>query len=423
VWTVRKLCLILAFISTLALPASSGQWEQLPFPRGSPTVLLSTPQGLYASSFGRIYLSKDNAQTWDSLSSVRTGSTDLILVGEMLLSTSFYARPGIDIEPLPCVFRSRDYGRSWDSLLAALFGSPSLMMCGPELYANPDGKLFVSSDTGTTWTRIDSLGTFPGLIAEVTADGSALYVMIQTDSMYANKLYRSTNRGTSWTDAGAGLPSNFLTVTAHGDSVYVATSRAEFFMSRDHGNSWRAINSGLPDSSGFWSLFLVGNTLLASISEDFYQTVYQLDSSDSTWRKFDDGLQLPQKAYIYDFAASGEYIFLGTEGAVWRRPLTDLNTAMKQPQVFLPDGFSLSQNYPNPFNPSTTIKFELPKSSMVQLSVYDILGREVSVLVNERKNAGSYHVRFDGAGLSSGVYFYRIKTGDFTQTRKLCLIR
>jgi hypothetical protein len=83
----------------------------------------------------------------------------------------------------------------------------------------------------------------------------------------------------------------------------------------------------------------------------------------------------------------------------------------------------MAQNYPNPFNPTTTIKYELPKSSMVRLSVYDILGREVSVLVNETVDAGVHEVRFEAAGLASGVYFYRLTAGSFVQTRKLLLVR
>jgi hypothetical protein len=75
------------------------------------------------------------------------------------------------------------------------------------------------------------------------------------------------------------------------------------------------------------------------------------------------------------------------------------------------------------FNPSTTIRFELPKSSVVSLTVYDMLGREVSVLVNERRNAGVHEVKFDGTGLSSGVYFYRLEAGSFVLTRKLLLLR
>jgi hypothetical protein len=86
-------------------------------------------------------------------------------------------------------------------------------------------------------------------------------------------------------------------------------------------------------------------------------------------------------------------------------------------------GFALHQNYPNPFNPTTSIQYELPKSSMVNLSVYDLLGRQVSVLENERKEAGVHEVRFDGTGLSSGVYFYRLTASSYVQTRKLLLIR
>jgi hypothetical protein len=91
--------------------------------------------------------------------------------------------------------------------------------------------------------------------------------------------------------------------------------------------------------------------------------------------------------------------------------------------VQLPTAFSLAQNYPNPFNPSTTIKFELPKSSVVRLSVYDMLGREVSVLVNETRDAGVHEVRFDASGLSSGVCLYRLQAEDFVQSRKLIILR
>jgi hypothetical protein len=89
----------------------------------------------------------------------------------------------------------------------------------------------------------------------------------------------------------------------------------------------------------------------------------------------------------------------------------------------LPHDYLLQQNYPNPFNPSTTIKYELPKSSDVELSVFDVLGREVAVVVNARKEAGSYEVRFDGSVLSSGVYLYRLQAGDFVQTWKMIVLK
>jgi parallel beta-helix repeat protein len=88
-----------------------------------------------------------------------------------------------------------------------------------------------------------------------------------------------------------------------------------------------------------------------------------------------------------------------------------------------PTVYALSQNYPNPFNPSTTIKFELPRTSHVSLTVYDMLGRQVSALVNEKRDAGVHDVKFDGSSLASGVYLYRLTAGNFVQTRKLVLLK
>ena len=104
-------------------------------------------------------------------------------------------------------------------------------------------------------------------------------------------------------------------------------------------------------------------------------------------------------------------------------PVVVTAIAMDDGKGNIPGAFLLDQNYPNPFNPSTTITYELPKTTVVGLRVYDLLGREVSVLVNEKRNAGVHEVTFDAVGLSSGVYFYRLQAGGFTQTRKLCLIK
>jgi hypothetical protein len=105
-------------------------------------------------------------------------------------------------------------------------------------------------------------------------------------------------------------------------------------------------------------------------------------------------------------------------------------------KTVVPVTFVLEQNYPNPFNPTTGIRFQVGQTlgpaggrpgvsgvSDVKLTVYDLLGREVAVLVNERKAPGSYEVKFDGKGLASGVYLYRMQAGDFTETRRLCLIK
>ncbi|MCB0730758.1 MAG: T9SS type A sorting domain-containing protein [Ignavibacteriae bacterium] len=109
-------------------------------------------------------------------------------------------------------------------------------------------------------------------------------------------------------------------------------------------------------------------------------------------------------------------------------PLYD-NTTDVETENNLTTKFELSQNYPNPFNPTTTIKYSVPNvassysSSKVELKVYDILGREIKTLVNQKQKPGSYEVSFNANELSSGVYFYKLQSGDFVQTKKMMLLK
>jgi hypothetical protein len=89
----------------------------------------------------------------------------------------------------------------------------------------------------------------------------------------------------------------------------------------------------------------------------------------------------------------------------------------------VPSSYNLQQNYPNPFNPATKISFSLPKAGIVKLVVYDILGREVAAIVNDYRTAGNYTVDFDASNISSGIYFYTLKSGSFTDTKKMVLMK
>jgi hypothetical protein len=89
----------------------------------------------------------------------------------------------------------------------------------------------------------------------------------------------------------------------------------------------------------------------------------------------------------------------------------------------LPTKYQLSQNYPNPFNPTTTINYSIPSSQFVNITAFDICGKEIECLVNEEKLPGYYEVKFDGRNLSSGIYFYQIRTGQFSETKKFILLK
>jgi hypothetical protein len=100
-------------------------------------------------------------------------------------------------------------------------------------------------------------------------------------------------------------------------------------------------------------------------------------------------------------------------------PLTDVDDGASQ----LVKHFYLRQNYPNPFNPTTKISYSIPEASVVSLKIYDLLGKEISTLINEVKSAGNYEVNFDAEQLTSGIYFYKIEAGNYIEAKKMILMK
>jgi hypothetical protein len=131
---------------------------------------------------------------------------------------------------------------------------------------------------------------------------------------------------------------------------------------------------------------------------------------------------VPNKRYFYKMSyAAGFYPSTdnGDNFSNYRKSISEVNTNL----IKTPSTYSLSQNYPNPFNPVTNIKFSLPKEGLVTLLIYDALGKEVATIVNEYKTAGTYNVDFDASSLSSGIYFCKLKSGDFSSVMKMVLIK
>ncbi len=127
-----------------------------------------------------------------------------------------------------------------------------------------------------------------------------------------------------------------------------------------------------------------------------------------------------------DFADLGLTIYVdnGNDGTIDDTIIVD-NTVDVKDQGYnnIPTEYKLEQNYPNPFNPTTTIRYSIPKAGSVTLKIYNLIGEEIATLVNEEKAAGNYEIEFDATQLPSGVYFYQIKAGDFSQTKKMLLLK
>jgi hypothetical protein len=120
---------------------------------------------------------------------------------------------------------------------------------------------------------------------------------------------------------------------------------------------------------------------------------------------------------------SSSPLFVARHGFLSAVQIPGTTDVPAQPNTARPAAYSLRQNYPNPFNPSTTISYGLPKRSRVTLTVHDVLGQVVATLVDEDREPGLYHVRFDARGMASGMYFYRITAGDFVDSRKLIILK
>jgi hypothetical protein len=189
------------------------------------------------------------------------------------------------------------------------------------------------------------------------------------------------------------------------------------------------INQGMSDStSGPWPDVLKKSQSLPS-SQLFNLYKYRLyaDSMNATGRIGNNynvavfGVDVESLVRAFD-SQSGSSVYRVLNGAM--KFVDEIPTGIPGEQTSLiPVSFSLNQNYPNPFNPVTKIKYELPSANFVTLKVYDLLGKEVSLLVNEKQSAGRYEVEFSALNLPSGAYFYRIEAGEFVEIKRMILLK
>jgi hypothetical protein len=310
------------------------------------------------------------------------------------------------------VLRSTDNGKNWTSTSLQGAGMAFLVK-GTFLFASvskptlqfPINRVFRSSDNGVSW-EATSTGLPTALVQSFAVSGTNLFA-----GVYAGGVYRSTDNGDSWVSAG--LPLADVQALAMNETFLFASTFAGVFRSSDNGASWQSASTGMANLE-VTDLAVSGpNVFAGSKGGGFFRSF----NNGDTWQSVDFN------DLVQSLIVEGGYFFAGSYShGAWRRPLSDL-TSMESLPTNLPVGFSLSQNYPNPFNPSTTIRYAVPRRSHVTLAVFNALGQQVATLFNGEAEPGYHEVQFNAEDLASGVYFYRIQAGDYTEAKKLCIIR
>jgi photosystem II stability/assembly factor-like uncharacterized protein len=325
--------------------------------------------------------------------------------------------------------RSVNNGVGWSSATNGLTGSASWVA---PIIAHPDsagvfytarGQVFKTTNTGALWEAISS-GT-SGTIREMAISKSDPNIMFATSG---GSIFKSTDRGFTFVGSGSGVPNKTITsVNFHPESSNIAILTQSGFgglkihKTTNGGANWFSINGDLPDSPVNDALIyypgFATNIILAATDIGVFMT----NNNGTNWTELANGLPNTVAIHLDYNQASGK-LRIGTHGrGVWEMSGSLIGITNSNTNV--PDNFYLKQNFPNPFNPVTKISFGIVKSGFVNLKVYDALGREVSNLVNENLKTGNYEVTFRGDNLSSGMYFYRLTVNDFTETKRMMLIK
>ncbi|MFA7418564.1 MAG: T9SS type A sorting domain-containing protein [Melioribacteraceae bacterium] len=400
---------------------------------------------LFVAVTGRgIYKSVNNGDQWNQSNGGITNSTIKTLVrsGSNLFAGAYYSGG---------VHYTNNGGVNWNSSYPSIAYVVQLVNNNNEIYAATNGwGLYKTTDNCATWTRLSTSLTNQKIYS-VAVNGTKIFVGTDNSGVYStidngttwnevnngltnkninmltlvgNNLFAATtggvfisvNSGTSWLAAGL-AGKNIITVKANNNKIFAGTWGEGVYVSLDDGTTWAQIKNGMTSLNIFALAFDNNNNIYAAAAAN----VYSSKDGGANWVLKNEGLPYE----VYSIEVVDNYLYAGTnQYGVWKRPLNELVTDVDEVKS-IPGKYSLEQNYPNPFNPSTTISYSIPTAGYVTLKVYDVVGREVSTLVNEYKQAGAYNYQFSiiNSSLSSGVYFYMLTSGNNILTKKFVLTK
>jgi len=417
---MKKLLFIISTILLLAeFYKSSAQWVQVTNGIGNKAVNALAVNGTYifaGTQLYGVYLSTNNGELWTQAGL----SNQLIISSFAFIGNNIFA--GTSGGSGNGIYRSTDNGASWTQSGLNNRDINSLIVIGNNIFAGTAANhgVYVSTNNGTNWTQtalnnrnVTSLAVNGNYIFAGTFDPSNLY-----------GVYLSTNNGGTWTQTSLNNQ-NVYSLAVNGNNIFAGTGSPTYagvFLSTNNGTSWAQTTLNNFEIN---ELAVIGNNVFAG---GYLNGVYVSTNNGTNWTQRNEGLG---NVEIFSFCILNNYIFAGsgwqTPLGIWRRPLSEL-VGIQLLSNEIPEKFSLSQNYPNPFNPTTKIRFDIPplegdRGRIVRITIYDMLGTEITTLVNEKIKPGTYEVKWEGTDYSSGVYYYKLFAGDYSETKKMILLR
>ncbi len=276
--------------------------------------------------------------------------------------------------------------------------------------------LLSTVNSGLTWTSVPTAPTSMSGEFGQNNSGQVMLPNIWFGSSLGN-VYHSSNAGVTWTNSPSPLNTTGVfalrfNTTTTGLSVGAA-----------------AVNRSTNGGTSFATIPSLGTGAITGVSGNadsvyFYCRGTGLYLTSNNGNTFSSAFTGPGTYNALDLAVSnGCLVGWAVTGSGGITKITGTLSGIQPIGGEVPREYSLSQNYPNPFNPTTVFNFALPKASFVAIKIYDVIGREVAVLANENRPAGNYKVTFDASNYPSGVYFYSLQTSDFTNTKKMVLVK
>lgn len=401
------------------------QWVQSNLNAGLGRSLYSDGKTIYAASNQGVYITEDKGDPWFLIGPNDDDIFSVITSGNNIIAGSGMGK-GIRL--------SSDKGNTWREA-ASMIGQSVYSLAKNENYVFAGtwtGGVFRSSDNGETWVNT---GLKDKSIRELITAGNTVYAAVP--ELYS-RIYYSDDNGVTWNYASLSYPAS--------DPRGLLYTKSKLFVgdiglwvSNDAGRSYNLLygiefdNTGYPKSTKlFRAIETYNDYLVASVMGE---SIKISKDNGLSWGSFNEGINTDWT--FADVKINGNYIWILREffGNAYRRPLQEIITSVDE-DIQIPTKINLSQNYPNPFGEkapgkqiSTNIKYFLPQQSSVNISVYDILGRKIITLIDEIKNSGEYITKFDinsvpsHSKISTGVYFCKLRTPEYSVTRKMIIIR